>query len=74
MMKAVKMQNAVHHREKKIHNNNANSNNSNHIDKLRCFDVAVIFVGLFFLLLETFQRSTQCECLAIASWNQLLKM
>lgn len=48
MMKAVKMQNAVHHREKKIHNNNANSNNSNHIDKLRCFDVAVIFVGLFF--------------------------
>lgn len=40
MMKAVKMQNAVHHREKKIHNNNANRNNSNHIDKLRCFDVA----------------------------------
>lgn len=60
-MIAVKMQNEVHHREKKIHNNNVNSNNSNYINKLGCFDVAELmksFLGGFLIAGDILKKHT----------------
>lgn len=46
------MQNTVYHKEKKIHNNNASTNNSDYTDKLGHLDVAELmrsFLQGFFI-------------------------
>ena len=74
-MKAVKMQNEVHHREKKIHNNNVNSNNSNYINQLGCFDVAELmksFLGGFLIAGDILKKHTirvLCYMLGCRLWG-----
>ena len=69
-MKTKKMQNTVHHREKKIHNNNPSTNNSDYIDKLGHLDVAELmqsFLQGFFIAGDIQKKHSLCECFAIAS-------
>lgn len=64
------MQITVHHREKKIHNNNASTNNSDYIDKLGHLDVAELmrsFLQGFFIAGDIPKKHSWCECFAIAS-------